>query len=96
VTVWVRASFPRVRIDQLLALNWKFLTPLALVIVALTAVVDKLAAEQGWSQLLSLLAANVVLALVMFAVLGAYGRSVRKREEKLRGTAAALQVGSAR
>jgi len=96
LTIWVRGSFPRVRIDQLLALNWKFLTPLALVIVALTAVVDKMAAEQGWSQLLSLLAANAVLALVMFAVLGAYGRSVRRREEKLRGNAAALQAGSAR
>jgi NADH-quinone oxidoreductase subunit H len=96
VTIWVRGSFPRVRIDQLLSLNWKFLTPLALVIVALTAIVDKLAVEQGWSRLLALLAANAVLALAMFAVLGAFGRSVRKREEKLRGNAAALPAGSAR
>ena len=88
VTIWVRGSFPRVRIDQLLALNWKFLVPLALLIVSLTAVVDKLAVEQGWSRILALLAANGVLFVGTMAVLGAYGRSVRRREDRLRAAAA--------
>jgi NADH-quinone oxidoreductase subunit H len=88
LTVWVRGSFPRVRIDQLLSLNWKFLTPLALLIVSLTAVVDKLAVEQGWSRILALLAANGVLFVGTMAVLGAYGRSVRRREDRLRAAAA--------
>jgi NADH-quinone oxidoreductase subunit H len=88
VTIWVRGSFPRVRIDQLLALNWKFLVPMALLIVSLTAVVDKLAVEQGWSRILALLAANGVVFVGTMAALGAYGRSARRRERRLRTTAA--------
>jgi hypothetical protein len=32
---------PRLRIDQMLNFNWKFLTPLALILLIVTAVVDK-------------------------------------------------------
>jgi NADH-quinone oxidoreductase subunit H len=35
--VWTRATFPRVRIDQLMALAWKFLFPLALINLFITA-----------------------------------------------------------
>lgn len=39
--VLIRISMPRLRIDQMLNFNWKFLTPLALVVLITTAVVDK-------------------------------------------------------
>jgi NADH-quinone oxidoreductase subunit H len=42
VVVLIRISMPRLRIDQMLNFNWKFLTPLALVLLVVTAVVDKL------------------------------------------------------
>ena len=35
---WVRASFPRLRIDQLLAFAWKFLLPLSIINLFVTAV----------------------------------------------------------
>jgi NADH-quinone oxidoreductase subunit H len=38
VIVWVRTTVPRVRIDQLMALAWKFLFPLALINLLITAV----------------------------------------------------------
>lgn len=37
--LWVRASVPRARYDQTMAFNWKFLLPLSLVYLAITAVV---------------------------------------------------------
>ncbi len=41
VVVLIRISMPRLRIDQMLNFTWKFLTPLALIVVVVTAVVDK-------------------------------------------------------
>jgi len=38
VMVWTRTTFPRVRIDQLMALAWKFLLPLAFINLFITAI----------------------------------------------------------
>jgi len=38
VMVWIRTTVPRVRIDQLMALAWKFLFPLSLLNLIITAV----------------------------------------------------------
>ncbi|MCA9973878.1 MAG: NADH-quinone oxidoreductase subunit NuoH [Anaerolineales bacterium] len=42
VFIWIRGTLPRVRVDQLLGFNWKFLVPLSLVLVLLVAIVDKM------------------------------------------------------
>jgi NADH-quinone oxidoreductase subunit H len=38
VMIWTRATLPRVRIDQLMAFSWKFLLPLGLINLFLTAI----------------------------------------------------------
>ncbi|MGB7873795.1 MAG: NADH-quinone oxidoreductase subunit NuoH [Anaerolineales bacterium] len=38
IMIWVRASWPRIRYDRLMAFGWKILLPLALVVVFITAV----------------------------------------------------------
>ncbi len=42
VVAWIRISLPRLRIDQMLNFNWKFLTPVALVLLIATALVEKI------------------------------------------------------
>jgi len=44
--IWVRATLPRIRYDQLMALGWKIMLPLALFNVFLTAVI--IMAFPGW------------------------------------------------
>ena len=42
--MWVRWTFPRLRIDQILALEWKYLMPLALINLVLMTIV----VANGW------------------------------------------------
>ena len=63
--MWIKYSLPRIRIDHMLNFNWKFLTPLALAVVMVTAVMDKLLGQPGTPIVRSsgMLAANIVIGL---------------------------------
>jgi len=47
VFFWLRATFPRLRIDQLLNFSWKFLVPLAMANLLVTGLVTKLGLVYG-------------------------------------------------
>lgn len=81
LTVTIRFTVPRLRIDQMMAFAWKYLTPLALASLLVTALVDKAApAGQGLLRIALLLGANVVLFIVADRLVTLY----RKHTEKER------------
>ena len=90
VIMWVRYSFPRLRIDQMLNFCWKFLTPLALVLLIVTAILDKVLMDAPRGvYVVSMLAANVLIALVTVQILVTFARRERQKvgEEKPIATA---------
>lgn len=95
VVMWVRYTFPRIRIDQMMALNWKFLTPLALVVVIATAVVDKIATEAALPRTPVHLGLNLALVVLTVGVLQAYARAMRRRIEGMDEPEAAEVAGAA-
>ncbi len=49
VTVWLRASLPRMRYDRLMALGWKYLIEIAILwVLVSTALI--VARDQGWNR----------------------------------------------
>jgi NADH-quinone oxidoreductase subunit H len=77
VVILFRGSLPRFRIDQMMDLNWKVLTPLALVSVLLTAIIANPLAGMPFVQAVVLFVANIAaLVLIMSWV---ERKSVRKR-----------------
>lgn len=46
--MWVRWTFPRIRIDHLMHFNWKFLLPLSLVNIVITGIGIKLVNWLNW------------------------------------------------
>lgn len=81
VTVLARGSLPRFRIDQMMDLNWKVLTPVSLGLFAVVALVGKLV-ETVPSELLrglALLLTNLAVLFLASFVMGLFA-SHRKRE----------------
>jgi len=84
VIMWIKYSMPRIRIDHMLAFNWKFLTPLALVVLVNTAVLSKaLAGLPEWGYALGMFFSNLVIGVITVEILRAYGRRQRKVEVEL-------------
>jgi NADH-quinone oxidoreductase subunit H len=77
-TVWLRATLPRLRYDQLMALGWKFLIELAFLWVMVSGLVV-VAKDQGWSMWI-VLPCGIVGAIVVAVALYL---SVPKKNELL-------------
>ena len=91
VIMWVKYSMPRIRIDHMLAFNWKFLTPLSLVILVVTALASKLlSGSPTWLAALVMFLTNVVIAWLTIEILRGVGRRQRRAEQSLASPASPL------
>jgi NADH-quinone oxidoreductase subunit H len=95
VVMWIRYTFPRIRIDQIMALNWKFLVPLALVVVMATAVVEKVIVEAALPRTPVHLGLNALLVVITLVIMRAYARALRRKVEGMSEPEAAEVAGAA-
>jgi NADH-quinone oxidoreductase subunit H len=77
------AAVPRLRIDQMLALNWTMLTPLGLGTLIAVALVDRVLATASlivlWQRVAGFFVANVLLGAVALVALSIAVRRLRSR-----------------
>lgn len=82
VIMWVKYTLLRIRIDHMLAFNWKFLTPLSFTLLMVTALVNALlAGTAAWLYVAGMFLSNVVLAWAALEIARSYGRKEREKVE---------------
>jgi NADH-quinone oxidoreductase subunit H len=90
VIMWIKYTLMRIRIDHMLAFNWKFLTPLGFALVMLTALLHVLLREAApWLYGLGMFAANLVLGWLGLELARGYSNRERRGADggKLRAEA---------
>jgi NADH-quinone oxidoreductase subunit H len=85
VIMWIKYTLMRIRIDHMLAFNWKFLVPLSLAVLMVTALLNTLLRDAStWIYAISLFLSNALIAWITIEILR--GRS-RAEREKIDGPA---------
>jgi len=87
IIMWVKYTLLRIRIDHMLGFNWKFLTPLAFVLLMVTALMNALLAgyrdgsSTMWIYVLGMFLSNVAVGWIALEVARAYSRRERQKVE---------------
>jgi NADH-quinone oxidoreductase subunit H len=82
IIMWVKYTLLRIRIDHMLAFNWKFLTPLAFVLLMVTAFMNALLkGTPSWLYISGMFLSNVVLAWVALEIARTTSRRQREMVE---------------
>lgn len=76
--MWVRGTFPRLRIDQMMTFCWKVLVPATLVVVLIVAIGARITPDRSINAVIISIA-NIAALLV---TLGIIGRSLRRDIER--------------
>jgi NADH-quinone oxidoreductase subunit H len=91
VIMWVKYTLLRIRIDHMLAFNWKFLTPVAFTLLIATAFMNALLrGTPTWLYVLGLFLTNVLVGWISLEAARAYSRRER---EKVEGVKKTVEVG---
>lgn len=95
VTILFRGTLPRFRIDQMMNLNWKVLTPLSLALVMVMAVVGGLTRDLPlfW-QAAAYLAVNIILLVIADQLIRLFQRKKPKQALAIRGGHGALTTST--
>ena len=82
VIMWIKYTLMRIRIDHMLAFNWKFLVPLSLVVLMVTALLNTLLrGTTAWVFGLSMFLANALIAWIVIEILRGRSRAEREKVE---------------
>ena len=83
IIMWVKYTMLRIRIDHMLAFNWKFLTPLAFVLLMVTALMNALLRGSPlWLYTAGMFLSNVVVGWIVTEIMRRYSRGERARVEE--------------
>jgi NADH-quinone oxidoreductase subunit H len=94
VIMWIKYSFPRIRIDHMLNFNWKFLTPISLAILMVTAILDKILPQDNILVYTSgMLVANLVIGWITLQILRSRAQVERRRVAEPKPVASPPAVG---
>src|SRR5918996_661795 len=85
IIMWVKYTLMRIRIDHMLGFNWKFLTPLAFVLLMVVALMNALlAGTPTWIYVLVMFLSNVLVGWIALEIARSYSRKERERVEGTR------------
>jgi NADH-quinone oxidoreductase subunit H len=92
IIMWVKYTMMRIRIDHMLAFNWKFLTPLALTLLMVVALMNALLKGTSlWVYTAGMFLSNIVVGWIALELARLYSRRERARVEGAQPVAEAVQ-----
>ena len=81
VVMWIKGTFPRVRVDQMMSFAWKVLVPLVLGLFLWQMLAMKLFGPV-WLQYVAILAGNLIVLWVVARVLGGHFKQEQVRSKR--------------
>ncbi|MCE7987243.1 MAG: NADH-quinone oxidoreductase subunit H [Caldilinea sp. CFX5] len=81
VVMWIKGTFPRVRVDQMMSFAWKVLVPLVLSLILWQMLAMKLFGPV-WLQYVAILAGNLIVIGIVFNVLGNHFKQEQIRTKR--------------
>lgn len=78
---WIRLSLPRIRIDEMLDLNWKFLIPVSFINLVAVAIADRIMQDLAlarWTYVLAMFLLNVLILLASLLISTRRAKSVER------------------
>jgi len=83
VISWIRLSLPRIRIDEMLNLNWRFLIPVSFVNLVAVAIADRVMMEFAlarWIYVLVMFGLNMFILWAALVIAGKNDQAVEREE----------------